>query len=104
MPPFYLEDDLVVSPSGTFREATLEESVRQDIAHMLEEVEAIAEPATQVFVDDVRSQILALLGEHPGVRSIDGVTVAANDTNSVDVSVRINGNPGDIVLTGIGGT
>lgn len=98
MPPFYIEDDFVLSASGTFREATRAESIRQDVAHMLEEGDYLAEATSQTMMDALKADILTLLAEHPAVASVQSVDLVPDETNKCSISIYVNGDPAAITL------
>jgi hypothetical protein len=88
---FYLLDDFQLSPSGTLREAAPNEAIIQDIEHMLEELEAVGEPAS--IAGEIQAQIYLLLSAHPNVRSIEGVNATPDPSgaDSIQVDVYVNG-------------
>jgi hypothetical protein len=103
MAPFFFESDFELTPAGTFREATAVEVIRQDVVHLIEEADELGEPSVEVFVEELRSQLVEMLSSHPNVLSIDQIDVAPNPDNTLAVSVYVNGEPLAITATSQGG-
>lgn len=101
--PFAFEDDFQLTASGTFREATTPESIRQDIVHLISELDELGESQTDVFAQELRTQLIDLLSQHPYVTSVDRVDVTPDSSNRLFVSVYVNGSPLAITATSTGG-
>jgi hypothetical protein len=100
---FAMIDDFSLTVGGTLREATRAESIIQDVAHMLNEIEAVGDPTADDFMADVRSQILDLLNDHPQVTSIQAVTFAVDRaTNRLAVSLGVNDDASPLIVTSSG--
>lgn len=97
--PFAFESDFDITPSGSFREATTVEVIRQDIVHLLLEMDDLGESSTAVFIEEIKGQMIQLLGSHPAVSTIDQINVQANSDNTVNIDLYLNGNPLAINLT-----
>jgi hypothetical protein len=97
---WYIETDLELTAAGSLREATGPESIRQDLAHMIDELNDLGESSTGALIDIIRSNALQLLVAHPNVTTVDSLTVTPGDNNTLSVSVYVNGNAAGIVVKG----
>ncbi|MBO9542712.1 hypothetical protein J7643_19155 [bacterium] len=90
---FFFYEDFAPIASGTFREATPEEEIAQDVTHLLSELDAPGQPATASFMNELQSKILELLSSHPRVNSIEDVQIRPDDTNVAAVTIHVNNSP-----------
>jgi hypothetical protein len=97
---WYLETDLELTPSGGLREANAAESIRQDLSHMIDELNDLGESSTGALIDIVRSNALQLLVAHPDVQTVDSVAVTPGVNNTLSLSVYVNGNAAGITARG----
>lgn len=89
--PLYMLTDFAMGAISTFRQATPTEAIQQDLLHMLQDAQALGEPATQPMTNDVRGRAIDLLSGHPYVTSIENVVVEAGTDNRTGISVYVNG-------------
>jgi hypothetical protein len=95
----YLIDDFDISPSGTLRDASTEEAIAQDIAHLVEEADELGEATTDDLASLLRGQLLAMLVAHPLVVTVDQINITPGDLNTLNIAVFVNGNPTAITTT-----
>jgi hypothetical protein len=90
-PFLYLDGDLALGPGATPRLATDLEAIAQSVDHLLDDLDTVGDPGTAQWAADARAAILDMLGSHPRVSSIEGVTVTPNADDTASIEIAVNG-------------